>query len=290
MRSFEDITHAYPEIINEVLTCGIETAPRGQKIKEMLGYQFFLESYEQPSVLQKSRKLNYKYGIVEGLLNILGEYPTDIILKFNKNMENFMNKDTKTWDGAYAPRLKDALPAIFEELKRDPDSRRAVLPIYASVDTTRFSSSLDIPCTLTIQFFIRNGRLDMIVNMRSNDILWGLANDVPQFAILGKALAGMLKIPTGFYCHVAGSMHSYNEREEQLRAVVVADESGTEEYADFVHPVLNEDLETLRAGIRNIIEAIRTKEEYRYLYNDVPACLKPYADLLLGDTKIQYNV
>jgi thymidylate synthase len=47
----------------------------------------------------------------------------------------------------------------------------------------------DVPCTLTLQFLIRQGRLDMIVNMRSNDLLWGFSYDITQFAFVQRLLA-----------------------------------------------------------------------------------------------------
>lgn len=238
MRQFRDVTDAYPHIIREVLNEGTSCSPRGMKIKEICDFHFRLDSYDQPTPLQKSRKLNYRFAILEGLLNIHGSAPAEIITFFNKNMANYVNESTGEFDGAYPPRIGACIKECYERLKADPDTRQAVIPIFRTSDQ-KMEKSKDYPCTLTLQFLIRDGRLNMIVNMRSNDCLLGLPYDVSQFGLLGKAMAGWLGIPTGWYAHQAGSMHSYDEREEQARTVTAAHFFETEEYSEFKHPQWN---------------------------------------------------
>jgi len=295
MRTYHDITSAYPEIIKDVLTNGSHCAPRGKPIREMLAYQFKLEDYSQPTPLQKSRKLPTRFALLEGLLNICGKVPTDIILHVNKNMKDFLNPITNTWDGAYPVRIGASLFQIRDQLEKDPDTRQAVIPIYSVSDAIN-TNSLDRPCTLNLQFLIRDGRLNMISTMRSNDILWGLPNDVSQFGILGKALASDLKIPTGWYIHQAGSMHSYNEREDQLRAVLDAQKNGTEEYSDLIHPEwngmsLNEARDHLKEMFNKISFWITTEQAdpNSLPQNRFPEPIKTYMDYLIGVRKVSYK-
>ena len=118
-------------------------------------------------------------------------------------------------------RVYGQLEKVVNLLKRDPDSRQAILTIYNSVQDLDFEAK-DIPCTLTIQFFIRNQELCMRVSMRSNDVWLGLPYDLVQFAALQGAIAKALDLPMGWYSHTVGSMHLYHrdiEKAEQLRAI-----------------------------------------------------------------------
>jgi len=63
-----------------------------------------------------------------------------------------------------------------DELIMNPDSRRAVIPIF-NVD--HYEKNLnDYPCTGFIQFIIRDDVLHLIWNMRSCDAIFGLCNDM----------------------------------------------------------------------------------------------------------------
>lgn len=68
---------------------------------------------------------------------------------------------------------------VLRELVKNPNSRRAIM-IYTRpsmhVDYNRDGMS-DFVCTNTVQYVIRNGRMNAIVNMRSNDCIFGFAND-----------------------------------------------------------------------------------------------------------------
>jgi hypothetical protein len=225
---------------------------------------------------------------LEGLLNLYGGAPVEIITHFNKNMAAYVNNETGQYDGAYPPRIHACLKECYERLKADPDTRQAVIPIFRTSDQ-KMATSKDYPCTLTLQFLIREGRLNLLVNMRSNDCLLGLPYDVSQFGILGKAMAGWLGIPTGWYAHHAGSMHSYDEKEEQARAVAAAHFFETETYVDFIHPQWNLSFEETTNGIYHLMN---------HLYNVVtpdmrlgsplpPEPLATYLSYLNGEKKVQ---
>ena len=67
----------------------------------------------------------------------------------------------------------------------------------------------DVTCTFILQFFIRNNKLDLIVNMRSNDLMFGTTYDVFMFTFLQELMAAELGIDVGVYKHVANNMHIY---------------------------------------------------------------------------------
>ncbi len=55
----------------------------------------------------------------------------------------------------------------------------------------------EIPCTTTLQFFVRNERLDMVTTMRSNDAYLGLPHDVFCFTMLQEIIARSLGLDIG---------------------------------------------------------------------------------------------
>jgi len=287
---YKTFNEAYPLIIKDILENGEESSPRGMKIKEILGYQFTLESIDDPLPLQRSRKLNYKFGVLESLMNLWGQYPKEIIQHYNKNLLNFINEETQQWDGAYPPRIFPVLEKVYNELKRDPDSRRAVVPIYGQIDTERYENSKDIACTLTLQFLIRNGKLNLIASMRSNDILWGTAYDVNQFTTLQRVMACWLGIPTGWYKHQAGSMHAYLERVKQLEKILATEK---EEYADFKHPAWDLNFEDTKSEVSRMFYQLNyflnNGEQDAFSWPLKGNALPVYFDYLTGKLTVKFS-
>jgi thymidylate synthase len=104
---------------------------------------------------------------------------------------------------------------IIDELQRDSDTRRAIININSIEDKNHISK--DIPCTIALQYFIRQQKLFAITYMRSNDAYYGFRNDVYCFCELQKLLAQKLNITTGAYFHVVGSLHLYESTIDMLK-------------------------------------------------------------------------
>ena len=96
---------------------------------------------------------------------------------------------------------------IKNELRRDPQSRRAVISLYDGKDNGRYE--FDTPCTQTIGFTILDGKLNMSVTMRSNDLWFGFSNDQYCFSMYQEKLANELDLEVGNYFHFAANLHIY---------------------------------------------------------------------------------
>lgn len=90
-------------------------------------------------------------------------------------------------------------------LKKDPNTRQAVIHIKTADDMP----TKDMNCTVSIQFLLRDGKLNATVYMRSNDIWMGFPYDVFTFTALQCKMAMELGVEVGTYTHVAGSLHLY---------------------------------------------------------------------------------
>lgn len=130
------------------------------------------------------------------------------------------SEDGHTVYGGYGPRLfgmegNNQIDNIIALLKENPDSRRAVIQLFDASDLAERHK--EIPCTCTLQFMIRQERLHMLTNMRSNDAFLGLPHDVFAFTMLQEIMARTLGIDLGTYNHSVGSLHLYDRHRAGAR-------------------------------------------------------------------------
>jgi thymidylate synthase len=204
---------------NAIIENGKWITPRGLRCKELISAQLVLTNPKNCLITLEDRRLNYAYLTIEKMMYLSQFCNPEILIAYNNKMRDFLNLDKNDFDGAYGPRIAEnfQLDYCFKELKSDPDSRRAVVTIHNSTDCR---PTKDSACTLNWHFMIRDGKLDMIVDMRSNDILWGTCLDVPAFAFIQEVMAKWLKIPIGNYIHNNSSLHFYDTIELDLIRII----------------------------------------------------------------------
>jgi thymidylate synthase len=109
---------------------------------------------------------------------------------------------------------------VLNELTFSPNSRRAVM-IYTRPsmwnDYNRDGMS-DFMCTNTVQYMIRNGRLVVIVHMRSNDVVFGYRNDYAWQKYVADRMTEDLKLTKEpkIIWHV-GSLHVYERHFDKVK-------------------------------------------------------------------------
>lgn len=224
--TFDDIYHNV--LKNVILHPQYICSPRGSNIKENIGVTLKLNNPRARLITAPNRAANYGFGVGEFLWYWQGKQDLETMVYYNKRMKQFSG-DGHTLNSAYGWRMRKAWPGRGEQnmtqwevakktLLDDPDSRRAVLLINSPYDqfeaVTR--GSKDVPCTLSLQFFIRNNRLELHAHMRSNDVLWGLTYDLFSFTLFQECMLLELRQQTQFqdlelgsYYHTAGSLHVY---------------------------------------------------------------------------------
>jgi len=117
-----------------------------------------------------------------------------------------------TYSMAYGPRISLTIETIISALRVDPDTRQAVLFVASPLD----GPTSDLPCTLTIQFLVRDGELHAIVSMRSWDLCRGLPYDLMMFSGLLCIMSRCLHYEPGKVIVQAGSAHIYREWADRL--------------------------------------------------------------------------
>jgi thymidylate synthase len=233
---FEDFTIAYLNLLNIVFNNpDYICSPRDQKIKEKINVSFTILNPRSRLPFVKDRDISISYIIAEGLWYLAGLNSTKWISYYSKFWKN-ISDDGLTANSAYGSRIFkpnfrlggdnnwNQWDACLDELIKDPDSRRAIIHIKSPLDS-KFDSK-DIPCTLTLQFLLRNDQLHLIVNMRSSDLWFGIANDVPAFTLFQELMALQLskrlnkEIDLGHYYHNSGSLHIYERNFDKIKDIV----------------------------------------------------------------------
>ena len=212
--------------------------PRGSKVKELIAPTLVLRNPRARLLNIKARKADYGFAVGEFFWYWTGRNDLESLSYYNKRASNFSD-DGKTVNSAYGYRIGlgsdnnttwDMHQWEFckQTLLQDNDSRRALLIINLPKDnaTAATQGSKDVPCTLSLQFFIRNNRLILHTHMRSNDIVWGLTYDLFSFTLLQEAMclelnaSGLPGLELGEYIHTAGSLHLYEQHFKMAEEIV----------------------------------------------------------------------
>jgi thymidylate synthase len=237
--NYQSFTTAYAGLIKDVYeNPDFVCAPRGQKIKEKLGVKFVIQNPRARLPFIKERKFSVAYVIAEALWYLSGNNSTEWISYYSKFWRD-ISDDGVTANSAYGARIfkphsrSGALSHddgwtqwnwLIDELAADNDSRRAVVHIRSPLDSRL--AKKDVPCTLTLQFFLRDDKVHQVVSMRSSDLVLGIANDIPAFTIFQELLAldltERLKRPIGLgtYTHVSNSLHIYERNFTLVESII----------------------------------------------------------------------
>ena len=108
---------------------------------------------------------------------------------------------------------------VYQELKANPNSRRAVM-IYTRPTMWydyKFNGMSDFMCTNAVQYMIRGDTLVAVVQMRSNDVVFGYRNDFAWQDHVVKLLGAALGIEkTKVIWHV-GNLHVYERHFDMVK-------------------------------------------------------------------------
>lgn len=184
--------------------------------REFLNVHIKLRDPLNNIIVNSERRLGYRFMVAEWLWIWYGRDDFSIV-QYNANMAKFSD-DGKAFFGAYGPRVFNRWRSLVQLLKDDPDSRQAIIQIYRT--PTGGVVTRDVPCTLTFQALVRDGRLNVIVNMRSSDVWLGLPYDFFTFSMLQNTLAAHLNVELGSLYFNLGSSHLYERDFEAAQRVL----------------------------------------------------------------------
>lgn len=224
-------TDFFYKTLQDVKSYGRKATSRGLETLEILDYKYNLPPYARFMCFDH-RKLKLDYIKQEFMWYLLGE-PKDVsICRLASMWKGLINEDgtINSNYGYYIFNPKTGIDGVsnfdrvVNTLTQDPQSRRAVMMILNSEHLN--SETKDYPCTVYINYLIRDGKLHQFVRMRSQDAIFGMGNDAPFFSMLMELMywtlvrGGMNDLQLGTYHHSADSFHVYEKHYKMLDQIL----------------------------------------------------------------------
>ncbi|MGH9905438.1 MAG: thymidylate synthase, partial [Pyrinomonadaceae bacterium] len=179
---------------------GTAQPSRAGQTREILHSAMSISDPIQRWITSRTPPINPAFAIAEAIWIISGRNDSAFLNYFNSQLPKYAG-DGETYHGAYGYRLRhnlqiDQLDRAYQTLKGKPNSRQVVLQIWdGRIDLPTSSgveASTDVPCNLMSILKVRNGKLEWMQIMRSNDVYRGLPYNIVQFTTLQEVLAGWL--------------------------------------------------------------------------------------------------
>ena len=209
-------------VLRDVRKRGIEVISRERRHQEIIACQSWLPM-SRPVVTAVGRKLGYRFMAAEAWWILSGRNDVSSIAMFSKKISAFSD-DGVRFNGAYGPKVIDQLSYAIHALNSDPGTRQAVINIWRENPRP----SKDTPCTLSVQFLIRNNVLHCVDTMRSSDLWLGWPYDVFNFSTLALYVLLELRrtnlelkdLKLGGLTMNCGSQHIYLDNIEQVDVIL----------------------------------------------------------------------
>lgn len=203
---------------------------RGGATRELLHTVLTLRDPRQRWMVTRHPALNPAFAIVEIIWILNGRKDAAFLNYWNTQLPKYAGNG-REYHGAYGFRLRsqfgmDQLQRAYQAFRNNPDGRQIVLQIWDPAidfpDESGQPVNADIPCNISSLLKVRDGRLEWMQIMRSNDLFRGLPYNILQFTSLQEILAGWLGVEVGSYNHLSDSLHLY-ERDAAFVSVALAD-------------------------------------------------------------------
>jgi len=222
MSIYDSVDSLFINVIHDIMSNGHEVESRNGMSKECIGAQLILENLDHPFLMNERRKLSPYYACAEILWYLQFTNSIEMIKAYAPQYEKYADEAGNT-NGAYgfrfwnnlkcASRSRNQLDLVIETLKNNDNTRQAIITFWEASDLNAAvnASGKDVPCTLSLQYIIRDNKLNAITTMRSNDVWLGMPYDIFAFTCLQRLIAQALGIKCGGYIHQVGSLHIYEK-------------------------------------------------------------------------------
>lgn len=114
----------------------------------------------------------------------------------------------------------DQVDRVIYDLKNNPSSRRIITNLYNHADLWEMAL---YPCAYSMTFNVSQGKLNAILNQRSQDVLAANAWNVAQYAALVMMLAQVCSLEAGEFVHVIADAHIYDRHIPIIKEIISRD-------------------------------------------------------------------
>jgi len=193
---YNNATYAFEDIYKKIMTEGEDYAGT----KAIFNESFTILYPEDKIITTPERKFNIDYADFEWEWYLKGDRDAKEIGDRAKIWKQMMVPGTTEVNSNYGYfwNYNDQLKRIIQDLKTNPETRRAIVVHYILHELDRYK--YDTPCNDVLNFYVKNNRLHLTVFARSIDLVFGFSNDQYTFAKLMEKVA----LETGYEI---GQMH-----------------------------------------------------------------------------------
>lgn len=117
----------------------------------------------------------------------------------------------------YKEGMFDQVDRVLFDLKHNPASRRIITNIYVHADLHEMNL---YPCAYSVTFNVCDGKLNAILNQRSNDMAVANNWNVVQYAVLVHMFAQVSGLQVGELVHVIADAHIYDRHIPQVQRML----------------------------------------------------------------------
>lgn len=135
-------------------------------------------------------------------------------------------KLSPTYSFSYGPRLFNFNNAINQIddfliplLKKNNFSRRGIVTLWHPTEDSK-SYKREIPALISIDFKMRNKKLNVTAIVRSNDLFFGWPANIYQIFVLQEYVAKELNCKTGSLTTFSNSAHIFKDQFEDIQKVI----------------------------------------------------------------------
>ena len=182
------------------------------KTIELIGASFIADEeaiFGEPNVPYIDAELDWYLGCSTNINDIRykDEPPKAWQYAANKYGEINSNYGKLIFDDKYYRQFDN----VVNELKYEPDSRRAVMIYNRPSIWTEFDENgkNDFICTNAVSYYIRDGYLQSVVQMRSNDVVFGYKNDYAWQRYVMNMVANEVDCEVGSLIWQVQNLHVY---------------------------------------------------------------------------------
>jgi len=182
------------------------------KTIELIGASFIADEeaiFGEPNVPYIDAELDWYLGCSTNINDIRykDEPPAAWQYAANKYGEINSNYGKLIFDDKYYRQFDN----VINELNHEPDSRRAVMIYNRPSIWTEFDENgkNDFICTNAVSYYIRDGYLQSVVQMRSNDVVFGYKNDYAWQRYVMNMVANEVDCEVGSLTWQVQNLHVY---------------------------------------------------------------------------------
>jgi thymidylate synthase len=231
-----NFSNQFIDTIIDIESDGDVSQPRDLKVKELQFGHIAIDP-TRPIADFEARGFNWKYLAGEMAWYLKKDRDVDYIGQFSGFWSNITNPNTNEINSNYGSLVfnKEQFGWAVDSLLKDKNSRQAIM--FFNQPKFQFEGNKDFVCTMYANFFIRNNKLHMKVQMRSNDMFYGLTFDAPFFSFLHQSVYRLVwskrmknggnandeVLELGNYYHFADNLHFYERHFDLADKIIDGD-------------------------------------------------------------------